>query len=147
MFIETQQTEVFHKMADKKITVLLVDDEPVQVESICRGLFMYQYEWQTASNAKDAMEILQGPQGVNIDLLLTDLTMPGRSGLELIQQARTLFPSLKVMIISGLGLTPAILQVAEQGIPILEKPFSPDKLDQRIRNLVFSSEAITGKEQ
>ncbi|MCM3749624.1 response regulator transcription factor [Paenibacillus pasadenensis] len=81
--------------------VLLVDDEPFIVEGLQDAIDWSAYELEvagTAGSGKAALELLaQRPA----DLLVTDITMPGMTGLELIREARKLLPDLKVIILSG----------------------------------------------
>jgi len=67
------------------------------------------------------------------DLVLTDLTMPEKSGLALIEELSRRWPTLPVIVITGLAKTPELERVKAQGIPFLQKPFQPDQLVDRIR--------------
>ncbi|RJO68952.1 MAG: response regulator [Myxococcales bacterium] len=123
----------------RKIKVLVVDDEPIQVDSLRRGLFIHQYDSAGAQGVTEALKLLESPAGREIDVLLTDLTMPGRGGLSLIERARAIKPALPVIVITGLTHTPEIEAVRQMGIPILNKPFDPDQLDRLIRRCVGGS--------
>ncbi|QJC50567.1 response regulator [Paenibacillus albicereus] len=81
--------------------VLLVDDEPFIVEGLQDALDWSSFELEiagTAGSGRAALELLRRRP---VDLLITDITMPGMSGLELIREARKLLPELKVIILSG----------------------------------------------
>ncbi|OXM14908.1 response regulator transcription factor [Paenibacillus herberti] len=81
--------------------VLLVDDEPFIVEGLQDAIDWSAYELEvagTAGSGKAALELLKQRPA---DLLVTDITMPGMTGLELIREARKLLPELKVIILSG----------------------------------------------
>ena len=111
----------------KAYKILVVDDEKTQLETVCRGLFLYGFECQGALSVKEALKILaQTPE--HFDLVLTDLTMPERSGLELIEEIRKRGLRLKIIVITGLAETPELKQVRKLGIPCLEKPFQPTAL-------------------
>jgi two-component system cell cycle sensor histidine kinase/response regulator CckA len=70
----------------------------------------------------------------SIDLLLTDVVMPGESGPELVEQLRLQRPSLKVIYMSGYTDEAVIHHgVLEPGILFLHKPFSSDRLGQKLR--------------
>lgn len=70
-------------------------------------------------------------------LVLTDLTMPERSGLDLIEELARRWPALPVVVITGLAGTPELEQVKEMGAPFLRKPFDPDQLVARIRETLL----------
>ncbi len=112
--------------------ILVLDDEPIQVESICRGLFLLGYECVGKTSSKEALGILDQADHGQIDLVMTDLTMPGTSGFDLIEHLRTSHPEIPIIVITGLTPNTEIDQVRKQGIPILQKPFDPDALDQAI---------------
>ena len=85
-----------------------------------------------ATSAEEALTIASAHEG-EIDLLLTDAVMPGKSGIEL---ARTLIrqrPGLRVMIMSGYTADTIGLNELPQPVDLLQKPFSPGDLRRRIR--------------
>lgn len=135
MVEKTPESDKFEN--EKQVTVLVVDDEKRQLETICRGLFLYDYKCKMATGCQDALDLLKGPDGYTIDLMLTDLTMPGKSGMELILQTQALRPDLPIIVITGISMTPDIKTLKEMDLPILQKPFDPNTLDQTIRQLVF----------
>ena len=114
--------------AEKRI--LIVDDEPHQVETVCRGLFLFGYECRGVTGVDEALSVLDG--GFRADLLLTDLTMPEQSGIALIQAARARFPGLPMLVMTGLVQTEDTAAVAALGIPLLQKPFDPETLVRAI---------------
>lgn len=115
--------------------VLVVDDEPVQLESIRRGLFLYGYETRCASSGDEALALFERRE-VAFDVIVTDLTMPGSSGFELIQRIRNTDPRFPVVVMTGLAASEEVEGLRRQGIPVVRKPFSPDDLDQAIRTLL-----------
>ncbi|MCP4676212.1 MAG: response regulator [Deltaproteobacteria bacterium] len=120
-------------MADKTPKILVVDDEPHQLDTVRRGLFLYGYESEGVQDVVSAIEMLSGPDGDSFDLVLTDLTMPGNSGIHLIEHVQKTKPDLPVIVITGLAATSEIDAVQDKGVPILQKPFEPDGLDKAIR--------------
>lgn len=123
--------------------ILVVDDEQVQVESIRRGLFLFGHEVLPVTESRRAEEILRSPEGDDIDLMLTDMTMPGCSGLELIELVGKLRPELPVVVLTGLTSSAEVDEVRARGIPILTKPFAPEQLDRAIQSLVGSRSGIS----
>lgn len=77
-------------------SLLLVDDEPEILELL--ALTFPDCETVTAHNARDAIEALRARR---FDVLISDMKMPGGSGLSLVEQARRLWPDLVVVIITG----------------------------------------------
>lgn len=115
-------------------SVLVVDDE-VMLLTMAEAIFGdYGYKVFTANNGQNAVAVLSRPD-VKVDLLVTDLMMPGMSGRELIERARQLQPKIKVVCMSGRGL-PSDQQV---GLAYLQKPFTSRDLLSRARHVLGSS--------
>ena len=116
--------------------ILIVDDEADQLQTIRRGLFLLGIDCLTACDCDEALSQLSPSAGERIDLLLTDLTMPGKSGAQLVERARELRPDLPVMVITGLALSSEVMAIRALGIPILRKPFTPEQLGRAIDALL-----------
>lgn len=108
-------------------TVLVVDDEPAALRLTARMLRSMGYGVLEASSSPTALERITG--GEAIDCVLTDLTMPGMSGLELAGRVAELRPGTSVVIMSGY---PFDLVDPEGCCPArvlhLDKPFTMDAL-------------------
>jgi DNA-binding response OmpR family regulator len=113
--------------------ILVVDDEPHQLDTVCRGLLLYGYGCQGVLSVTAALDALARQEDHGYDLVLTDLTMPGRSGLELIEQVRADWPDLPIVVITGLADTDETVMLRQKNIPLLRKPFDPDTLDAILR--------------
>ena len=118
-------------------TILLVDDEP-DVLALARDVLAAKgYRILEAGNAGDALRVAQ-EHGEPIDLLLTDVVMPGLHGPELAAQLRAQRPGLKVLHMSSFALALAQHEMLETraglepGSPILPKPFSPEGLTMKV---------------
>jgi len=115
-------------------TILLVEDE----EQV-RGLASYILKWHgyqviEAESASQALAIWKEKAG-SIDLVLTDMVMPGMSGQELRQELRATKPGVKVVCTSGYSATHARQDAGLWGSPnFLAKPYSPDKLIQAVQD-------------
>jgi CheY-like chemotaxis protein len=122
-------------MIDKGAQILVVDDEAVHIETIRRGLRLYGYRVRGVSNVSDARAILEGPDGATIGLVLSDLSMPGGSGRELVDWIRSERPELPVMVITGLNSSDDVALVRAAGVRILPKPLTPSQLIAAIEDL------------
>ncbi len=117
-------------------TVLLVEDD-AQVRSfasIClRGNGYVVIE---ASQGHEALGIFH-KNGGSIELLITDVVMPGMGGRQLVKTIRSLSPALKVLFISGYtAKSREKLDVQGAGVDFLQKPFTPAALLHKVRDLL-----------
>ncbi len=114
-------------------TVLVVEDEDAVRRGICRTLSSHGY---SVVGAKDGDEALLGYQGreEHIDVLLTDVVMPGMSGKELARRLRELNPALGVLYVSGYTDDIVVRHgIREGSFVFLGKPFSPEMLLGKVR--------------
>jgi signal transduction histidine kinase len=118
-------------------TVLVVEDAEGLRELAKRLLLRLGYTVLVAANADEALHLFD--QHVSIDVLLTDVVMPGASGPELTRRLVERRPSLKVIYMSGYT-EEAIVQhgVLQPGIAFLHKPFTSDTLGRKIREVLDS---------
>jgi CheY-like chemotaxis protein len=122
-------------------TILLVDDEP-DVREVARDVLAAQgYRVLEAGSVAEALKVAQS-HSEPIDLLLTDVVMPGGHGHELAAQLRGQRPAMSVLFMSGFALVQAqheMLETSaglEPGSPLLPKPFSPAVLIQKVRDVL-----------
>lgn len=109
-------------------TALVVDDELVMRQMLSFILKKNGLEVFLAAGAEEAIEWF-GRSGDRVDVLLTDILMPGVNGLEMVRRLHALRPDLKVLFVSGYSpdaLAQEGLDLA--GMPLLEKPFTPKQL-------------------
>ncbi|HVQ15228.1 MAG TPA: response regulator [Vicinamibacterales bacterium] len=85
-------------MVQKPLTVLLVDDEALVRQSLDAGLRLNGYEVLHAGDGDEALDVLSSTP---VDVVVTDLAMPRREGLETIIEIRRRFPHVKVIALSG----------------------------------------------
>jgi PAS domain S-box-containing protein len=116
-------------------TILLVEDEEIVREPARRLLAMNGYVVLAAPNAEAARAVVRDYSG-NIDLLLTDVVMPGGSGKELAAHVAEARPSTRVLFMSGYSQDEIVHQgVIEEGVHLLAKPFSADDLLRKVRDV------------
>jgi PAS domain S-box-containing protein len=115
--------------------VLVVEDEPdvrMLVVDVLRDL---GYTVEVASDSHTALPFIQSPQ--RIDLLVTDVGLPGLNGRQLAEIARQHRPGLRVLFITGYAPNAEIRgDFLDEGMDMLTKPFSIDALAQRVRSLI-----------
>lgn len=117
--------------ADKlaRARVLLVDDDPAILKGLCAAFDRLGIATETAQDGAQAMErlIASAP-----DLMITDIIMPEREGLETIMAARARSPALRIIAMSGGGRVDSgeFLSVARAlgAHAVLRKPFRPSQL-------------------
>ena len=113
-------------------TIVLVDDED-DVRSVMKSVLCQRgYRVLDASSGADAIQLLAGHAG-SIDMLVTDVLMPGMTGRELYEHLVHRHPGLKVLYVSGYA-DDAFAHEQEWGNAFLSKPFSLDTLAQRVRD-------------
>jgi two-component system cell cycle sensor histidine kinase/response regulator CckA len=119
-------------------TILLVEDE-APVRSITRQLLQRNgYTVLEASDGPTALALVDGAQhGTKVDLLLTDVIMPGMSGRELAAQLMARRPALRVLFMSGYTDDAVVRHgMLEPGLAYLEKPFRPPTLLRKVREVL-----------
>ncbi len=110
-------------------TILLVEDEPALRRLITATLQSAGYHTVEAGNAEEALRVLS--RGLQPDLVVTDVSMPGMSGVELARQVRADYPVIRVLLISG--DIKAFESAQRSGFPILQKPFTPNIFAAEVR--------------
>jgi hypothetical protein len=120
-------------------TILLVEDEELVRELATRVLQAQGYAVLAASDGEEALVVLQQNPLAAIDLLLTDVIMPRRSGRSLAEELRKRKPLLKVLYISGYTDNAISSQGwLDPGTNLLHKPFTAAALAQKVRAVLDS---------
>jgi two-component system cell cycle sensor histidine kinase/response regulator CckA len=122
-------------------TILLVEDEPLLKGLLEQALRMHGYTVLEAMRGDEALRLCEQHAGA-IDLLLTDVVMPGMNGRELAQRIVALRPEIKVLLMSGY-MDDAVVRhgVSDGSIALLRKPFTPGALAGKVREVLGSSAA------
>lgn len=95
---DTFQAKVLKASDDGRPTVLIVDDEEFIRDLLHDILALERYRVETAASAEEGLEILKAKR---IDAVITDIMMPGKSGMELMKEAKQMKPDLPVILITG----------------------------------------------
>ncbi|HTL97536.1 MAG TPA: sigma-54 dependent transcriptional regulator [Holophagaceae bacterium] len=121
-------------------TLLLVDDEPGIRKSLGEALKDEGYTVLKAERGEQALELLEGPEGDGIHLVLLDVWLPGIDGIETLQRLKAQRDDLPVVMISGHGNIDTALQATKQGaFDFLEKPIDLDRLLLVVANALKQS--------
>jgi PAS domain S-box-containing protein len=116
-------------------TVLVVEDEPVVRAVILEMLADQGYRTLEAVDGPSGLRILRNHE--RIDLLVTDVGLPGMNGRQLADQARETRPDLKILFITGYAESVAISNgFLQPGMEMITKPFDLDVLSRRIRAMI-----------
>jgi signal transduction histidine kinase/CheY-like chemotaxis protein len=116
-----------------EVVLVVEDDYRVRITT-ARALSERGYKVLTASTAEEARRIERDYDG-NIDVLLTDVGLPGSSGVELAAELTRRRPTMQVLYVSGHAEDVALGPVASQH-GLLLKPYRPDELAARVRSLL-----------
>ncbi len=114
--------------------MLLVDDDQRVRETVRMMLERAGYQVVEAESAEDA--ISQFGTMESVDLLVSDLQMPGLSGLELFDKLVERLPSLRVLFISGAASPADLATIARKRAAFIEKPFSAEMLANKVRDVL-----------
>ena len=121
---------------NRPTTALVVDDEDPIRTLISRRLATSNWHVLEATSGPQALKVIEG--GAHIDLLVTDINMPGMSGILLVAQVHARLPHVKILYISG--FTDRLFAGGEwlrPGELYLEKPFTPAEFKEALNALGF----------
>lgn len=124
-----------------KIRVLLVDDEKDFIEALAQRLEVREFDVQTALDGDEALRLVQAQE---FDVVVLDVLMPGKDGIEVLNEIKDLKPLLQVIMLTG----NATVETAIEGMKLgaydyLMKPTETEDLVEKItnaRNLKFEHE-------
>jgi two-component system cell cycle sensor histidine kinase/response regulator CckA len=118
-------------------TILLVDDEEALRSAARRALVRAGYRVIPAVDGPDALRVYMEHTATPVALVVTDVVMPGLGGRELVGRLKIMNPSLRVLFVSGYTEEGVRKQgVLQPGTEFLEKPFTPEKLLRKIREVL-----------
>ncbi len=119
--------------------ILFVDDEPNVRQGLRRMLHPWSDTWDIAfaANGEEALDLMQC---LPFDVVITDILMPEKDGLETIQELRRHYPDVKIVAVSGGGQRGNLyfLDIAKKlgAHCTLQKPFTPSELIKTIQELL-----------
>ena len=127
-------------MTDTKI-VLIVDDEESTLRGLKQGLADKAYTILTADRAEAAIEALREQ---TVDVMLTDLRMPGMDGLELMKMAKKISPHTQTIMLTAYGTVENAVDAMKHGaFNYLTKPVNLDNLELLVKQAIETRELVT----
>jgi len=116
----------------RKAHLLLIDDDPNTLASLARAFRLAGHEATVCDNASRAVELVRGER---FDLILSDVVMPGKSGMELLEDLKKAGVQTPIVLISGQANIEMAVKATRLGaLDFLEKPLSTDKLLLTVEN-------------
>ena len=116
-------------------TVLIVDDDPTQRRLLQAVVEKSGFSTLQAGDGDSALEIALGPDGAAIHVMLLDLVMPGRGGMETLEELAQKRPELPVIVLTGKGSIDAVVAAMKSGArDFVVKPAAPERIIVSIRN-------------
>lgn len=131
-----------------KLRVLLAEDDYDTRSGLVQLLELTGFQVHSVSTGSELLEffavwILENRKGPPADVLITDLYMPGHSGLQIVETIREQGWQLPVVVISAFGDRQIYGRIQNLGATaFLPKPFDPRELEQVVRQLVPSTQAL-----
>src|SRR5262250_3112067 len=116
----------------RKAQLLLVDDDPNTLASLSRAFRLAGHEATVCDNANRAIELLRNE---SFDLILSDVVMPGKTGIQLLEELKQTGVKTPIVLISGQANIEMAVKATRLGaLDFLEKPLSTDKLLLTVQN-------------
>ena len=118
-------------------SLLVVDDEKLVRWSIQEIMGKEHFRVVSASDGADAIEKMREER---FDVIITDLVMPGRNGIEVARQAKKLHPDTKVIMITAYGSTRDKEEARNAGVSFfLDKPFQVDEVKRAVSQVLSAA--------
>jgi DNA-binding response OmpR family regulator len=116
------------------VNIIIVDDDQGNLNALKAHLSRYGHRVQTADRGKAALETIARAhrEGAPLDLLVTDLKMPGMDGMELLQSVNTQWPQMAKVLMTAYGGNQIRMSALNLCAEYIEKPFSPELLLQKM---------------
>ncbi|HYK90096.1 MAG TPA: sigma-54 dependent transcriptional regulator [Acidobacteriota bacterium] len=119
--------------------ILVVEDDERVRSVLCDLLNMWGYEVEVAADGTQGWEKIVSTQPI---VVLSDLRLPGLSGLELLKKSRELYPGVCFIMLSGHGTIQSAVEATRLGaFDFLEKPVDPDRLQVELKNCMDRRES------
>ncbi len=121
-----EERESGYLSTDSTKKIIVVDDDPYVLESVSRMLNEYGYSVISCDNGEDAIAELIKNESM---MILTDIKMPGMSGIELLEKIHAVYPKMPVILMTGYAeLDLAIAAIKKGAFDFITKPYNPEYL-------------------
>jgi two-component system response regulator HydG len=119
---------------ERRKRVLIVDDDPSDLEVIAESLEREGYEIVKASSGRSALEIIRSE---DFDLIVTDLKLPDLDGMEILRRAKEEIPYVQVIVLTGYGTVEGAVEAMQSGaFHFLQKPIDIHILRETARRAI-----------
>lgn len=126
---------------DNATNILIVDDDKNVLEVLEARLTSAGFSIHRAENGRTALKLLKEHQ---IDLMISDMKMPGMSGMEVLTKARSIQPGLPIIFLTAYGTIPDAVKAVKAGaVDYLAKPFDGRELVFKLRKVLEESPGLT----
>lgn len=114
------------------VEILVIDDEAAMVEGITKTLSQDGYEITGTTNGDDAVELIRK----GYDIIITDLVMPGMSGMDILREVKNNSSSSALIMITGFATVESAVDAMKQGArDYITKPFDPNSLRKIVKDV------------
>lgn len=122
----------------KIATILYVDDEPLNLKLFAIN-FQKKYNVLTALSGEEGLAVLEHNPQINV--VISDMRMPGMDGLEFVQRARRKYPNVVYFILTGYDISAEIAQAIRDKLinKYFSKPFNIVEIDESIRGVLATN--------
>ncbi|NTU42029.1 MAG: sigma-54-dependent Fis family transcriptional regulator [Nitrospirales bacterium] len=115
------------------LKILVAEDEEISLKHL---LYALRGDGYSVSGTRDGTEALSQLNGGHFDLLITDIKMPGMTGLELLDKVREIQPDTEVIVVTGFGSVSSAVDAMKKGAyDYITKPFDLDELLLRVKKI------------
>lgn len=97
-------------------SIIVIDDEPTILQGLCSAVSWAEYGFETVVSANSAAEALEFMNKQHFDIMVTDICMPNKSGLELIKETRERYPETHSIILTAYSEFNYVLEALHLGV-------------------------------
>ncbi len=129
-----------NNLAEEDINILIVDDDPLNLELMSKLILRFGYTCATAENGRSAIERLEDEV---FSIVITDMMMPELDGMELLRHVNANFPETDVIVVTGFSKDYKYIEMINAGAAdFIEKPITPDELAAKLSRITYERSLI-----
>lgn len=125
--------------------IIIADDHPLLREGL-KKILSQEKEFQTIAEANNGEELLKILSNTDCDIVIVDLNMPGKHGIDLIKDIKVLYPKIKILVVSALSSEehgPRLLKLGVSGF--MQKDLVADELIEALKKISSGKKYIAAK--